>query len=240
MITKASIMAEEDDEYFLPLKDQRVFGAGIKRKRIAFVPSSTLESVASPPTKAAATTSHDIYLSIIEKKRGGDAQNSETQSPTGTPMAEAPPCLCPICHLPLSAADADTDTATGLTLPKPSHESSIAHQVCLSHSHPPSHLDRQHVGLKYLSSYGWDPDSRQGLGPRGEGIRAPIKGKLKNDTTGLGVDTNSGAKTPKQSPPVVRLNAKQVRQQEAEAKKREAKLREAFYGKDLEQYLGPS
>jgi len=39
--------------------------------------------------------------------------------------------------------------------------------------------------------------------------------------------------------PVVRLNAKQVRQQELEGKKREARLRDAFYGKDLEQYLGP-
>ena len=233
-------MAEEDDEYFLPLEDQRVFGAGIKRKRIAFVPSSTLESVASTPTKAVATTSHDRYLSIIEKKRGGDAQSTEAQSPTATPISEAPQNLCPICHLPLSASDTGTDTATNSTLSKSSHESSIAHQVCLSHSHPPSHLDREHVGLKYLSSYGWDPDSRQGLGVRGEGIRAPIKGKIKNDTTGLGVDAKSGAKTQKQPQPVVRLNAKQVRLQEAEEKKREARLRDAFYGKDLEQYLGPS
>jgi hypothetical protein len=233
-------MAEEDDEYFLPLEDQRVFGAGVKRKRIAFVPSSTLESVASTPTKAVATTSHDRYLSIIEKKRGGDAQSTEDQSPTTTPIAEAPQNLCPICHLPLSASDIGADTATNSTLSKSSHESSIAHQVCLSHSHPPSHLDRDHVGLKYLSSYGWDPDSRQGLGVRGEGIRVPLKGKIKNDTTGLGVDTKSGVKMQKKPQPVVRLNAKQVRQQEAEGKKREAKLRDAFYGKDLEQYLGPS
>src|SRR5271168_498650 len=107
-------MAEEDDEYFLPLEDQRVFGAGIKRKRIAFVPSSTLESVASTPTKAVATTSHDRYLSIIEKKRGGDAQSTEAQSPTATPIAEAPQNLCPICHLPLSGID----TATSPTLSK--------------------------------------------------------------------------------------------------------------------------
>jgi hypothetical protein len=233
-------MAEEDDEYFLPLKDQRVFGAGIKRKRIAFVPSSTLESVASTPTKAAATTSHDRYLSIIEKKHGRDAQSTEAQSSTATPISEALQNLCPICHLPLSTSDTSIGTATSPTLSKSSHESSIAHQVCLSHSHPPSHLDREHVGLKYLSSYGWDPDSRQGLGVRGEGIRAPIKGKIKNDTTGLGVDAKSGMKAQKQPQPVVRLNAKQVRLQEVERKKREAKLRDAFYGKDLEQYLGPS
>jgi hypothetical protein len=56
----------------------------------------------------------------------------------------------------------------------------------------------------------------------------------------LGVDAKSGVNTQKQPQPVVRLNAKQVRLQEAEGKKREAKLRDAFYGKDLEQYLGPS
>jgi G-patch domain len=91
-----------------------------------------------------------------------------------------------------------------------------------------------------LSTYGWDPDSRQGLGAKGEGIRVPIKGKIKNDTSGLGVDTGGGGKAQKQKPPLVRLNAKQVRQQEAEGKKRAARLRDTFYCKDLEQYLGPS
>ena len=229
-------MAEEDDEYFVPLQDQRVFGAGIKRKRIAFVPSSTLESVTSTPSEAASTTSHDLYLSIIQKKRGGDVQNAEERSLS----AEAVQPLCPICHLPFSASEAGTGTATSLTTVKTSHESSLAHQFCLAHSHPPSHLDREHVGLKYLSSYGWDPDSRKGLGATGEGIRAPIKGKIKNDTSGLGVETTSGVKTQTQKQPVIRLNAKQVREQEVAAKRREARLRDAFYGKDLEQYLGPS
>src|SRR5947209_3987273 len=105
-------MTEKDDEYFLPLEDQRVFGAGIKRKRIAFVPSSTLESVASTPTKATTTTSHDRYLSIIEKKLSGDDQSTEAQSPTATSIAEAPQNVCPICRLPLSASDTGPDTAT--------------------------------------------------------------------------------------------------------------------------------
>lgn len=91
-----------------------------------------------------------------------------------------------------------------------------------------------------MSSYGWDPDSRQGLGAKGEGIRAPIKGKVKNDTSGLGIDGRGVGTGQKQKTPPVRLNAKQVRQQEADRKKREARLRDAFYGKDLEEYLGPS
>jgi hypothetical protein len=233
-------MAEEDEEYFIPLEDQRVFGAGIKRKRIAFVPSSTLEFVTSTPTEAAATTSHDKYLSIIQKKRSGNAQSIETQSLTTRNSSKPIQQMCPICHLPLSASDPGTDIATDSTIARTSHESSIAHQVCLIHSHPPSHLDREHVGLKYLSSYGWNPDSRQGLGAKGEGIRAPIKGRIKHDTSGLGMDARGAGTVQKQKPPLVRLNAKQVRQQEAEGKKKEASLRNAFYGTDLDQYLGPT
>ena len=233
-------MADGNEEYFLPLEDQRVFGAGIKRKRIAFVPSSSLDSVTANATKAASTSSHDIYLSIIQRERIGNVHYAEPQNLSTTASAEADQLLCPICHLPLSTSDPSTSTATISTTIKTSHESSIAHQVCLTHSHPPSHLDREHVGLKYLSSYGWDPDSRQGLGAKGEGIRAPIKGKIKNDTTGLGVDATSGGKIQKLKEPVIRLNAKQVRDQEAAAKRTEARLRDAFYGKDLEQYLGQS
>lgn len=232
-------MAEEDDEYFVPLEDQRVFGAGIKRKRIAFVPSSTLESVTSTPTVAASTRSHDRYLSIIQTMRNGPPENIESPSPSATAYAKPTRPLCPICRLPLPASDPATDTANDPTTAKVSHESSIAHQVCLTHSYPPSHLNREHVGLKYLSTHGWDPDSRQGLGAKGEGIRAPLKGKVKNNTSGLGVDTRGGGKMQKQKPPLVRLNAKQVRQQEAEEKKRVARLRDTFYGKDLEQFLSP-
>lgn len=231
-------MAEADDEYFIPLEDQRVFGAGIKRKRVAFVPSSNLESVAQTPTQAPTTASHDRYLSIIQKKRSGSPKDTGTKPANTTPVVNRNPPLCSICHLPFSAPDPVAASGTGSA--KSFHESSIAHQVCLTHSHPPSHLDRERVGLKYLSSYGWDPDSRQGLGAKGEGIRAPIKAKVKKDTSGLGIDVREGRKVQKQKPPLVRLNAKQIREQEVEGKKREARLRDAFYGKDLEKYLGPS
>ena len=231
---------DKDEEYFLPLEDQRVFGAGIKRKRIAFVPSSALEPFSTTTTEASSTRSQDIYLSIIQKKRNGHVQYAKSRNLNTAASAKANQPLCPICHLPLPASDPGTSTATTSNAVKVSHESSIAHQVCLTHSHPPSHLDREHVGLKYLSSYGWDPDSRQGLGAKGEGIRAPVKGRIKNDTSGLGVQPISGGTTQRLKQPVIRLNAKQVREQEAAAKKTEASLRAAFYGKDLEQYLGPS
>ena len=34
---------EDEEDYFLPLEDQRVFGAGIRRKRVPFVRSSEHE-----------------------------------------------------------------------------------------------------------------------------------------------------------------------------------------------------
>lgn len=131
------------------------------------------------------------------------------------------------------------------------HEASLAHQLCLTHSHPPSHLDRTRHGLRYLSAYGWDPDSRLGLGAPGrEGIREPVKAKVKHDTVGLGVNSvdedwssskrdkdksAQGAKPAK----VVKLNAKQARKGHAEARKKGEMLREMFYrGDDVQRYLG--
>lgn len=214
-------MSDEEEDYFLPLEDQRVFGAGVKRKRIAFVPSSTPSTTVPAPKPA--RSSQERYLSIVSKKPSKELL--ETGADATSTLTEE---ICPICNLPLP-----------LSVPS-THESSIAHQLCLAHSHPPSHLDRAHVGVKYLSNYGWDPDARLGLGAAGDGIRAPIKGKVKNDTSGLGVDRKDTTQKQKGSERYRpgRLNAKQVRQQEADGKKRAAQLRDAFYGKDLEQYLG--
>lgn len=128
-----------------------------------------------------------------------------------------------------------TDASTGDIKP---HETSLVHQVCLAHSHPPSHLDRNRAGVKYLSSYGWDPDSRLGLGAKGEGVRVPIKAKVKNDTVGLGVERaiSKGQVVAKK---VERLDAKGLRRKELEGKKREKRLQQMFYGADdVEKYLG--
>lgn len=95
------------------------------------------------------------------------------------------------------------------------------------------------MGLKYLSSYGWDPDARRGLGATETGIRAPIKSRIKNNTVGLGVKDSDRVQVQKEAKKNTRLNAKQMRQQQAAGKKREMQLRDAFYGKDLEAYLGP-
>ena len=97
-------------------------------------------------------------------------------------------------------------------------------------------MDRSRQGFKYLSSYGWDPDSRQGLGATGKGIRAPIKAKVKNDTVGLGAKTKEAAKP--LDAKVERLDAKQVRKKDMEDRRKRERLQEIFYrNDDVEKYL---
>ena len=228
-------MSEEEDS--TPLEIQRIYGAGIKRKRIDFVRAGATPIQDTLQTKPPTFTG-DKYLSIVLKNgvsskelRTNDAELCN--APKGPPrdQLEHEGSLCEICKLPIKASD---DVST--TSPKP-HEASIAHQVCLQHSYPPSHLDRDRRGLKYLSSYGWDPDSRLGLGATGEGIRIPIKAKVKNDTVGLGVEVIESKKIPEKK--VELLDAKKVRKKDLEDRRKREKLQEIFYGnEDVEKYLG--
>ncbi|KAL4788703.1 hypothetical protein BJX76DRAFT_315455 [Aspergillus varians] len=249
----------EDEDYFLPLEDQRVFGAGITRKRVPFVRSSnhelsTLTSSAPNTPSGTGPSIANAYLSIVMPKQSppsasatpsdtppitttdpitntdaNDRSNSAPPPPTSNQTSKP---TCEICNLPLPASETEAH--------KP-HESSIAHQVCLSHSYPPSHLDRTRRGLRYLEAYGWDPDSRVGLGAAGrEGIREPLKGKLKSDTVGLGAVFPSSASAEKRKKDKVqKLNAKQVQKGHMEARRKGEKLREMFYqDDDVLRYLG--
>lgn len=234
---------ENDEEYLVPLQDQRVFGAGIKRKRVPFVPARTDSPLLSP--RSPSSKIGERYLSIVLKD-AGLAKGDRTPKVFSPEHVEAPaeghmaavsteestePVLCEICRLPIGHANRTMLSSSG------PHEASLAHQVCLVHSHPPSHLDRTRKGLQYLSSYGWDPDSRLGLGVVGEGIRIPIKAKPKNNTLGLGAEKN--LQTQKPSEKKQKLDAKQVRLKEQEAKRKREKLQELFYrNDDVERYLG--
>ena len=223
-----------DDQDSTPSEVQRLFGAGIKRKRVDFVPAGTL-STAAPREINPPTFTGDQYLSLVLK----NGLHSKDPSKTDINVSDGPEStsqdqrgskgvICGICNLPFN----DSDNAT----PKP-HEASIAHQVCLKHSYPPSHLDRERQGLKYLSSYGWDPDSRLGLGATGEGIRVPIKAKVKNNTVGLGVELREPKDIPEEK--MEKLDAKKVRKKELEDRRKREKLQQIFYGNDdVEKYLG--
>ncbi|KAJ6139980.1 hypothetical protein N7471_006466 [Penicillium samsonianum] len=253
-------MASEDEDYFLPPEQQRPFSSGVRRKRVEFVRSSNLDTTTAPKPSSSGTSIADKYLSIVMSQSAPSTSPTtptqraplsppiRTQSAPPTPdtipppptAAPAGPEYCDVCKLPLALqtpADA-TDQK-----PRP-HEASLAHQICLTHSHPPSHLDRTRSGLRYLSTYGWDPDSRLGLGASGrEGIREPIKPRVKRGTAGLGtgLDRDGDPLPPRPAPPakVQKLNSKQVRNKVAEDKKRAERMRKAFYQNDeVLKYLG--
>lgn len=219
-----------------PDGEQKIFGAaGMKRKRIDFVPAATtLAEVNAAPDGLRSVG--DQYLSIVLKD-DADTLPSEVISHERDPRPKedarsGDAILCGICKLPLKSTADEAATAISPT----THDLSLAHQVCVEHSYPPSHLDRRRHGLKYLSSYGWDPDARVGLGVSGDGIRAPIKAKAKNDTVGLGL------KIPQAKKAVARvemLDAGKVRKKDKEDKKRRDKLQEMLYQtEDIEKYLG--
>lgn len=263
---------EDEEDYFLPLEDQRVFGAGIRRKRVPFVRSSEHELNTTTHTRPSSArpgpSIADTYLSIVlkgstdpstsantPKSRSIPPPTRTTHSAPPTSEAIAPPphsashLFCEICNLPISSSPPDPDPDPDPenepeTVSYRPHEASLAHQVCLTHSHPPSHLDRTRAGLRYLSTYGWDPDSRLGLGAPGrEGIREPLKGRIKHDTAGLGSGLDADGDRIRAPPPlpkkVQKLNAKQARKGAAEARKRGDKLRNMFFQNDeVLKYLG--
>ena len=224
-----------DEETSNSLVQNKSLLAGVTRKTIHFVPAAVAPAQASQlaPRTTASISPGDRYLDIVLKNSAPmEARRtpfSKTSDRENGAEAEKGAC-CEICNLPIDARGVATSIAST------EHESTIAHMVCMSHSHPPSHLDRSRPGLRYLSSYGWDPDSRQGLGATGKGIRAPIRAKVKNDTVGLGVKTRGNQKLP--VPKVERLDAKQVRKMDMEDRRRRERLQEMFYRDDaVETYL---
>ncbi|KAL8844800.1 MAG: hypothetical protein Q9176_000900 [Flavoplaca citrina] len=223
----------DETEYVIPLKDQSVFGAGVRRKKITFVPSRGGDQhPASAPTAQGAG---DRYLSIVLNKSNASANTDVNHTQKQSNLQNIITSICEICKLPIENQDVEAETACS----KP-HETSLAHQICLSHSHPPSHLDRNRQGLRYLSSYGWDPDARLGLGATGNGIRIPIKPKPKNNTMGLGLDVTPWSTANKVTKLVVKkLDAKKTRKDEEREKREGEKLRNMFYEReDVEKYLG--
>lgn len=210
---------DDDDEDDVRLEYKKPFSSGLRRKLIQFVPA-TPEGIPSTEQNRAISTSaksiEDIYLNIVMPRDTASA-------PPENPVSHR---ICELCQLPLDEGAAA------------SHETSIAHQVCLEHSHPPSALDRSRMGLAVLQSQGWDPDARKGLGASQQGVQYPIKAKQKEDTLGIGVQVPKDLEKWKKEKPQ-KLDAAKVRKKVAEDKKRREKLQRQFYGNpDIEKYLG--
>lgn len=234
-------MSDDDDVYDIPLQDRKAFGAGLKRKHINFVPSSSAtlssSSTPQPSTTSSAKSISERYLErVLSTKAHSEppmssnatSESNETITTVSTPLQqeqELSTPLCEVCKLPVISSD------------RP-HEASLSHQVCLTHSHPPSHLDRRRKGLAILATQGWDPDSRLGLGAQGQGIQFPIKPKPKNDTMGLGLVLPKEEERRKKEKKIG-LDAGKVRKLAEKDKRKGEKLRQMFYGNsEVEKYLG--
>lgn len=230
----------DDPEYAIPLQHKRPFGSGLKRKRVVFVPASSggLNSTAESARPAPSRSVSDLYLSLVLPKDNRNPDSGRTAPGPGEPA------VCEVCKLPLGEnEDAGEPGGARSSVTRP-HEATIAHQVCMSHSHPPSALDRSRMGMSVLQSQGWDPDARKGLGASQQGIQFPLKAKPKDDTLGIGVevpkDFVSKAKTTKEKREKAQAyDAKKVRKMVADDRKRTERLRERIFGNsDVEKYLG--
>jgi len=190
-----------------------------KRRQIKFVKADS-ELITPQPQPTGANVG-DHYLALVL----GDQNHQSTTTSTSQ--------LCSVCMLPLAIG-----TVTN-------HETSIAHQVCLPHTHPPSALDRKRKGLTYLQGYGWDPDSRKGLGVEGrEGILHPIRPQAKPDRAGIKQKSNldkdeKDEKIVKVKEKHVKLNVKQLKRSVEDDKKKRERLQRLFYtDEDVLRHLG--
>ncbi|KAK3903914.1 hypothetical protein C8A05DRAFT_32331 [Staphylotrichum tortipilum] len=229
---------DHDEDYDdIPLQHQRYFGAGLHKRPISFVSASTgssqLQSVNNTTPKLSPPQDiSDIYLNLVLPK---------TPQPSPPPPSESQPDAppCPICNLPLQAPSSPTHPPSQCPTP---HTQSLAHQLSLPHSHPPSSLDRTRMGLSYLSSHGWDPDARRGLGAAEQGIAFPVKARLKDDNRGVGMPVSVSKKGDEKGRGREKeklLDAGKVRKLVKEEGRRRERVWEELFGDGrVEKYLG--
>lgn len=237
-----AVMPEHDnDDDFddIPLQHKKPFGSGLRRNEIKFVPAGAQAGTipSSTASQIQGQSVSDFYLNMVLRKP--QASDSQPRNPAKEAAVET----CEVCKMPVTAASSQDAKHKDAVVGKPSgghHEASIAHQVCLVHSHPPSAVDRTRMGLSVLESQGWDPDARRGLGAAGQGVNAPIKAKPKDNNLGIGVVVPKDferKKKDKEKPKL--LDAKKVRKMAAEDRKTTDRLQKQIFGKiDLEKYLG--
>ena len=219
---------QDDDEYIIPLRDQRYFGAGIKRKRIQFVPPSSAIVSAIDSPSVSSSSAAERYLSIVLKP---SSQSSGPDSSAKLYKQEQPEEYkvpqCNICNHPIHSTSSSTP-----------HEAALVHQICLEHSHPPFDVDRCRKAFGVLSSQGWDPESHKGLGVSGQGVLHPIKARENPKRAGLGLKASNLKKQRGKKVEEPKLDAGKTRALEAQHRRAGQRLRDAFYrSEDVEKYL---
>ncbi|KAK0391473.1 hypothetical protein NLU13_0974 [Sarocladium strictum] len=208
--------SDEDD---VPLHHRRPFGSGLKRQRVEFVRAQDPSTSTLPEAIQKGPSSGDIYANIVLS--GNKSKSTEPQEKGDAEKQK--PKSCPVCNL-------------SYTTSLEKHEATLAHQVSLTHSHPPSALDRSRMGLRTLASAGWDPDARIGLGRDGEGMRFPIKVSAKEDNLGIGASAPEPL-PPKEEKPKA-LKARERKELEKTEKRKGEKLQQEIFGRvDVDRYL---
>ncbi|KND90014.1 hypothetical protein TOPH_05391 [Tolypocladium ophioglossoides CBS 100239] len=219
---------EEDEEDDVPLHHKKPFGAGLKRKRVEFVRATEADQgiQASVPSAEKGLLASDLYASVVlGAAKSGSASRTGSLAAGAEDEPKPEPTICPVCSLPITASVRK-------------HEASLAHQVSLEHSHPPSALDRSRMGLRTLQSQGWDPDARRGLGLGGEGVRYPVRANTKEDNLGIGAVVEETQKKKEAGKPARQLTAKERKALVVQERQRAERLQAEIYGSvDVERYL---
>ncbi|KAL1896930.1 hypothetical protein Cpir12675_002578 [Ceratocystis pirilliformis] len=226
----------------IPLCLKTPFSSGIRRQKVAFVKASLPGDLPDNhrSTKTGDSNVSDLYLQLVAgagsaSEKVTDYEN-ELESPepaSATTASTSEVTMCDVCKITV-------DTSQGHNRWN-EHEASVAHELSLPHSHPPSALDRSRMGLGYLKSYGWDPDSRRGLGVAEQGMQYPIKAKVKDGNLGIGykdssVGVGTGTGVSKAKPHVLTARERhRARQKEQETARRLHE--EFFYNDDVLRYL---
>ncbi|KAK4999822.1 hypothetical protein LTR66_001206 [Elasticomyces elasticus] len=231
-------MADRDEEHYTTsLLDQRVLGAGLRRKRVQFVPSTGGTSSTEHPTKSNGPIA-EFYLSVVFGKKTPQPSTLASFTEVDVTAKSGPvdaekPTICDLCKTPIIPG------ATSVP-----HEKLPSHLICLPPRRSPLDLDRKRKGLLILQAQGFDPDEPLGLGAARDGILFPIKAKGKQDTLGLGATPDTvnlkAMKVKVEEKKVVKkLDAGKMRKLHEEERKKAKKLAEIFYGDgDMNEYFG--
>jgi len=231
-----------DDYEETPLHRHRAFGAGIKRKRIDFVPQTApadLATTSTTPKQGAG----DLYLSIVLSKKPRGLEKAEIAQLADARKLEDEADKAELLSTTTGILESSDDKVVcstcnrSITTSIPQHEATLHHQLSLPHSHPPSSIDRTSRGLDYLSSYGWDPDARLGLGASNSGRLHPVRATNRADKDKLGVGATQATilKAIKEK----KLDAGETKKKEEEIKARAARMRQLVFNSDeVNKHLG--
>ena len=227
------------DKLLQPAEAESVNIPGTKRRCVHFVSErgddGDLGKASAAPSVVRSAA--DLYAGVVFRNRYQSAADA-IQAVAQPGLDDSNIARCDICGATVGNRDG----------PDESHGISLAHQLSLPQSKPPSAIDRKHNAFRYMSAQGWDPDEGKGLGAAGQGRVRPIDAKKRKDRAGIDVtkkpnedeEVNSRRENEK-SHKVIKRSLTRREQREETRKKRhqDNKFEDLFYGnEEVYKYLG--